>query len=331
MVGVEAQHEAEPARDADAGDALAAVPDPPGEPKRRVWPGLVDGLEGGHLDRLLLGDLEGVPVADERHRRRDDEAGDEGRLHGLAGEVEVASLEQVPRGDARHDEAAGDEGARHGVGVARRGRGVERRGPEVGEYGFAVLDLVAARRLLPGVRDQDPEGRQPRAGHDEPAGGVVEASRDALASEKKDTEEGRLEEEGEQSLGRQWGAEDVSHEARVLGPVGAEGELHGDPGGDADGERRREQLDPEVGRRPVGRDAALVVAPFRQHHHERQTDAERDEDEVESDGEGELDAGQRQGVHAVLAPPRRRGPSPLVSTGRTVSFPGPDRLTPLFL
>ena len=149
--------------------------------------------------------------------------------------------------------------------------------------------------------------REPGADHDQPGGRVVHAARDLLAAEEEDAEERRLEEEGEQALGRERGAEDVADEARVLGPVGAEGELHRDAGRDADGEVRGEELDPEVRGRLVRRDAALVVAPLGEHDHHRQPDADGHEDEVVADGEGELDAGQHQSVHALLAPPWRRG------------------------
>jgi hypothetical protein len=64
----------------------------------------------------------------------------------------------------------------------------------------------------------------------------VEAQADPVPAEDEHGLEARLQEEGEDALGGECGAEDVADEAGVGGPVGAELELHDDAGGDADGE-----------------------------------------------------------------------------------------------
>ena len=217
------------------------------------------------------------------------------------GELQVPLLEEVVRADAGDDEAAGQEGGRDGVEVPRADGRVEGCAPEAREDGLAVLDLVAGRGLHPGVGDQDPERRQERADPHQPGGHVVEALGDLLAAEEQDAQEGRFEEEGDEPFGRQRRAEDVAHEAGVVRPVGPERELHGDARGHADREGGREQFDPEVGRRLVGGDPALVVAPFREHDHHPHADADGDEDEVIADGERELDACERYCVHCVSA------------------------------
>jgi hypothetical protein len=130
-------------------------------------------LERGHLDRLVLADLDRLEVAEERHRRRHDQAGDECRAQRAAGEVLVALLEQVPCRDAGDDEATGDPCRGDDVQQPRHGRRVEHGGPEVGEHRAAVDDLVAARRLHPRVGDEDPQRREMRADEHEPRRDVV--------------------------------------------------------------------------------------------------------------------------------------------------------------
>jgi hypothetical protein len=267
--GAEAEHQAQAGGDAEAGDfgVAVVVAHPAEQVQGCVVLRVVERLERRHLHRLILGDFQGVPVTDERHGGRGEEPDDERGDERLAGEVQVALLEQVPGADTGHDEASGDDAGHDGVHVARREGRVEGGGPEAGEDGPAVFYGVAGRSLLPGIGDEDPHRRQQGPDHDEPRRGVVEALGDLLAAEQQHAEEGRLEEEGEKALGCQRRPEDAAHEARVVRPVGAEGELHGDPGGDPDGERGREELDPEVRGRLVGGNAALEVAPLGEHDH----------------------------------------------------------------
>src|SRR5262245_64872047 len=65
--------------------------------------------------------------------------------------------------------------------------------------------------------------------------------RQAIPAEEEEADEGRLEEEGHQPFDRQRGAEDVADIVRVIGPVHAELELHGDAGRDPHGEIDRSE------------------------------------------------------------------------------------------
>ena len=141
------------------------------------------------------------------------------------------------------------------------------------------------------------------ADHHQPRRCVVDAFGDSLAAEEQDAEKRRFEKEGQKALGRQRRPEDAADVARVVRPVGAEGELHGQARGDADGEGRGEEPDPEVRGRFVRGDAALEVTPLGEHHHQGEADADRYEDEVIPDGERELQSGKHQGVHACAPPP----------------------------
>ena len=215
-VRVEMEDQAEPVGDADAVCVVGAVSflaQPAGEPQRRAVLGVGDVLEGRHLDGLVLGDHEGAPVTEERHGDGDHEAHGDRPEHRRARKPQMALLEHVVGAYAGGHETAGDESRRDGVDEARRRRWVERGAEEAGEHRPAVLDLVAGRRLHPGVGDEDPQGGEHRADPHQPGGHVVEASGHPLAPEQKDAEEGRLEEEGDQTLGGEGRPEDVADEA----------------------------------------------------------------------------------------------------------------------
>ena len=66
---------------------------------------------------------------------------------------------------------------------------------------------------------------------------------EALPTEEEQTDEGRFQEEGHQTFNRERGAEDVAHVVRVVGPVRAELEFHGDARSNAKGKVNAEELD----------------------------------------------------------------------------------------
>ena len=110
-------------------------------------------------------------------------------------------------------------------------------GHEPGRHDFAfVFDVVAGRRLHPGIGDDDPYRAEVRAEADHAGGEKVQLRPDLVPTEEEDGEEARLEEEGKDALGGQRAAENVADKARVGGPVGPELEFQDDPGGHADGE-----------------------------------------------------------------------------------------------
>ena len=180
-----------------------------------------------------------------QHERGEEHTGHHADLEQLAAGLLLALLEQVVRTHSDAHQRTHDEQGEHRVGVTGQRGGVERRGEEVGHdrlgAGGRLDQLVAGRRLHPGVGDDDPQGRQARARPHQPRAGQVKPARDAAVAEEQHAQEHRLEEEREQRLSGQRRAEDVAHEARVVGPVGAERELHGDAGSHTHGKRPREQ------------------------------------------------------------------------------------------
>ena len=75
----------------------------------------------------------------------------------------------------------------------------------------------------------------------------MEASRHLVPAKVHDGHEGGLHEEGDDALDSQRRSEDVAHEPRVVGPVGAKLELEDDACGDAHGEVDAEEALPELG------------------------------------------------------------------------------------
>ena len=122
--------------------------------------------------------------------------------------------------------------------------------------------------------------------------------RKPLPGEKKHPDEGGFQEKCHQAFNRQRRTEDVSNVMRVIGPIGAELELHGDAGGNTHGEIDAKQHAPELHH----------VAPYRlaRHHidgfHDAQQNGEPqgqgNEDEVIKGGDRELKPGQLDDIHS---------------------------------
>ena len=226
----------------------------------------------------------------------EDECDGEGPL----GEDDVAVFEEVVGADAHDEEGAGEHGADPDVDEPVDGGRVEDEGPEVDDFGaFASCgrdDVVAGRGLLPTVGDDDPDGREDGSEADHEGGEEVHLLSDAVPAEDEDGEEARFEEEGEDSFGRESGAEDVADEAGIDGPVGAELELHDDSGRDADGEGNGEEFDPELGEAvPVGI-ACLEPDGLEDDEEHSHPDGKGRKEVVHHNGEGELDSGEKDDV-----------------------------------
>ncbi len=112
-------------------------------------------------------------------------------------------------------------------------------------------------------------------------------------------EERGLEEEGEQALDGQRGAEDVAHEPAVAAPVHPELELLDDAGHHADGEVDQEQLPEEPGEPQVLLLAGPVPGGLEPGDREREADGQRDEQEVVDGGDPELPPREHQRIHGL--------------------------------
>ena len=116
----------------------------------------------------------------------------------------------------------------------------------------------------------------------------MDQPRQSTPTEDPQAEEGGFEEERGQAFHRQWSAEHVADEARVLAPVHPELEFLHDPGRDADREVDQEELSEELGKPVPGN--VVGGHPDRLHDGDqrRQTNRERYEDEVVDGGDTEL-------------------------------------------
>ena len=141
----------------------------------------------------------------------------------------------------------------------------------------------------------DEVGRQQGADVHQPDARGVQLAGELVPAEDPQPQEGRLEEEREQRLDRQRGAEDVADEAGVVAPVHAELELLDDAGDHANGEVDREELAEELRQPQV---LVLARAQPRDLHAEDdggQADRHRHEEEVVDGRDGELPSGDVDG------------------------------------
>src|SRR5258707_2076865 len=124
-----------------------------------------------------------------------------------------------------------------------------------------------------------------------------------VPAEEEQTDHGRFQEEGHQAFDGERRAEHVADIMRVIGPVGAELEFHGDAGGDPHGEVDAEQRAPEL--RHVAPDGAAGhhIDALHDDEDQRQAQRQRHEQEVIERGGRELQAREQDDVHGYISVP----------------------------
>jgi len=233
------------------------------------------------------------------HKDGRDEPEDQGQAQCLLRHVDSPFLQQEDRGKAGHEKGPGDEGAQHGVEEAMVGGRVEHGFGKAGQFRAArrLVDHESGGGLLPGVGHDDPEGGNGGAHGHHQDGEPVHALRDPVTTEEVQSQEARLQEEGEHALGGQGGAEYVPHEAGIGRPVRPELELHDDPGGHTHGKGKGEHLAEE----PAGPHPDLFTRlPALEFDHDEQpghADGDGGEQVVEPDGHAKLEPGQEDCIH----------------------------------
>ncbi len=113
-------------------------------------------------------------------------------------------------------------------------------------HGFKV-EFGAHRILHPGIGNQNPHGREVGAKGHQPGTRQVLYFAQPIPAKEEHADEGGFQEERHQRLNGQRGTKNIAHVVRVIGPVGAKLELHGQPGGHAYGKVDSEQFAPESG------------------------------------------------------------------------------------
>nr|AAP55501.1 hypothetical protein [Leifsonia xyli subsp. xyli] len=292
-------------RHADAEQLMHAVRCPErenGERCVRARRGFVQRLRRRHLHGLRLHHSEAQLVAGDHgaDARADHQpqTGFERRPHRL--EVLVAG--EVPGGD-RDDQTGGDhERAEDGVREGREGDFVGQHRADVRQLRPAtgLVEVVADRILHEGVGRDDEIGGEDGAGGGHPDRGEVQTLRQFVPAEDPEADEGRFEEESEQTLQGERGAEDVADEARVVGPVHPELELLHDAGHHSHREVDEEELPEEVGQLQVV-DFARAIPGGLEHGDDRhEADGERHEQEMVDGGETELPPREQERVEPFV-------------------------------
>ena len=172
---------------------------------------------------------------------------------------------------------------------------IDRYGREeyVPEGGHLVADGVdvegAAYRILhPGVRYQDPEGRQIGADGREPGGGEMEASADAVPAEEHDGDKRCFHKESQNTLDGKRRTEDVAHKPTVITPIRTEFKFQNDTGCHTNSKVDTENLHPEFGSTFPKFVTRTVVRCLHDAHNYRQSKCQRHKNSVIDGGQGKL-------------------------------------------
>ncbi len=246
-VGIVRQDQARAARDLEREARLAPLLVGPAEHRERhAAVRFPDGLDRRDLRGLVLERVQAVQIAEHGLQRREHGREIDARLQHERRRGAVDAPDHAPGADARDQECCRQQRGRRHVREAVRERRVEDHGEPVDGVERAVDDLVTLRRLHPRVQAQDPERRQRRADCDERRRDEMHAVRHAVLAEQHDREERRLDEERRQHLVAEQRPADVAGALDEAGPVRAELKAHRDARHDAERERQREDLDPEV-------------------------------------------------------------------------------------
>ena len=252
--------------------------------------GLPHAFQCGEFGLLVFGHRIAGFIAQHDHRQRRGEAEGGGDAEGALGELDIAALEQVPGADAEHEHGAGDVTGRYGVHELGLGRRVEHHVPERGHLHAHgdVAEFGAHGVLHPAVGDKNPNCRQVGADGSQERDQQMPALGKFVPAEKEQADESGFEEERHQSFNGQRRAENVADVVRVIRPVGAELEFHGQAGGDAQRKVDAEQLAPEFGH--VAVDFLAGHDEYRLHddQQKRQPQCQGDEQEMVEGRGGKL-------------------------------------------
>ena len=199
---------------------------------------------------------------------------------------------------ASDEHRAGDVAGADGVDEFRLRHRIEQQLPERSQlhaHGVGIED-GADRILHPAVGDQDPQRGQIGADRDQPGDRRWPSFGSRSQPKKNRPTKVDFEKECHQAFDRQRRAENVADIMRVIGPVGAELEFHGDAGGDPHGEIDAEQLAPES--RHVAPDfpAGHDVDALHDGKQERQPERQRHEQEMVERRCGELQPRKDDGI-----------------------------------
>ncbi len=256
-------------------------------------------LDGGKLHLLHLAGAIArlIPEHDDREDGGQPEAGGDGE--GSQGELYLGLAQQIPAAHPHHEHGGGHIARRNGVNKLHLRHRVEQHGGDIHQLHALgqQVELGPHRVLHPAVADQDPERREVGAERHQHGHQQVLAARELVPTKEEEPHQGRFEEEGHQPLDGQRGTENVPHVVGVIGPVGAELKLHGDPRGDPHDEVDAKQFAPEAGDVLIDHLAGHHIGRLGDHQDPGQPQGEGDKQEVEQGRGAKLQA--RQADHVI--------------------------------
>ena len=175
--------------------------------------------------------------------------------------------------------------------------GVQQHSADVGHTGTTVNHFCTNGVLHPGVCNQNEECRNPGAEDCHEQRECVYSRLEAIPTEDPQTQEGRLNEEGEEAFHCQRSAEDVADEAGVFAPRHAELEFLNQTGGHTHCEVNEVQLAPELRHALVFVLLGTNIANVQVGHNKAQTQSQRNHEEVVDGGNTELPPTKIKGIH----------------------------------
>ena len=202
------------------------------------WLGFPHRLDGSDFHLLVLACGVAGLVSQHYHGQGRGEAEAGGHGHGAFGEFDMTALEQEPSTDRQHKNRARDVTRADGMDELGLGDGIEDHRHEVADFhahGVGV-EMRTHRELHPAIGNQDPQRREIGAHRQRPGGDQMLHLAEPVPSEEEHADERGFQKKGHHAFQRQRRAEHIADIMRVIGPVGAELEFHGDAGGDTHGE-----------------------------------------------------------------------------------------------
>ena len=283
---------------------------------------MAGGLGGSHLHGLLVNHHLCLHVAGCANTSEADEAHHCAQAQGLEPNLEVllvacalvgltndnlavndlvnavlAAAPQLVPGDTDQEATGNLNGCGDDVREGDPCGGVHQHGADVGHTGTTVNHFCANGVLHPGVCNQNEECRNPRAEDCHEQRECVYSRLEAVPTEDPQTQEGRLNEEGEEAFHCQRSAEDVADEAGVFTPRHAELEFLNQTGGHTHCEVNEVQLAPELRHALVFVLLGTNIANVQVGHNKAQTQSQRNHEEVVDGGNTELPPTKIKGIH----------------------------------
>ena len=191
----------------------------------------------------------------------------------LAAAIEIIAA--YGYGEQRTDNPCRSDGMTELVDRKRRESHLHERGHLVA-HGIRI-EGASHGTLHPSIGHENPPGREGCTQSREPGSGQVESRRHLLPAEKHHRHEGRLHEEGDDTLNGKRRTKDIAHKPGIVAPVGSELKFEDDAGGHTHGKIDAEEFLPEHRRVFPETFACTIIAGFHNAHDEGKSQRERDE------------------------------------------------------